>query len=739
MGYGADAARVLDEAIALRPAEPAVRRELGDVLVATGRLGEGLRWFEELVEAAPDNRELLIRRAEVTVWAGQYVLGLERVEKVLGPDLEPRSLWHTFVDAASSAPSLTPSQNAIALRLAEQPVPVVGVEQRAAYLSRLGWSLFREADRGSITGRLPTVNRLLDEALRLRPAGREVRLELAGVLTAVRRYADATGLYEGLVRDFPGEVEPRLRLAELALWGGHHGQAVERFAGLWQEGVRSPRVWQGFVNAASAVASVSRPQAELARTLADEVPTFTETGEEAQYLSRLSWVLVREGKATGAKEWVGRAGTLLERAVSLQPAAAQVCRELAGVLGAAEQHRAGLLLFQGRTLDLDDRFQLAVLQAGLHQYEEAEEHLRAVLRQRPADTRARQWLAQVTVWRGKAAEALGQLEEQLTEDFRQPALWRAYALALAGADRPTPRQVELALRIAGQPAGDGPEAVSLLTRLAWGLYRAGQRAQDARLGERAGALVEQAVALRPQGGDERRELAGVLAALGKTKAAWSQLDGLEPHEGDRRLRISLLASENRFDEAEVEARRLVEDNPRDAESRLLLADVLGWNHKGEEAARLYELLLRANAADQRLPRRLAEVTLWSGDYDRALGLYHDLLAKDWRQPDLWHGYVDAAASARDLPAAAHRRLLVQVADEGAAGGGQDTVFLARLGWVLRRLGETSRSLALLRRAVQHDPQSRELRMRLAEALQAAGQHAEAEQHFDYLLRTAPPR
>jgi predicted Zn-dependent protease len=243
------------------------------------------------------------------------------------------------------------------------------------------------------------------------------------------------------------------------------------------------------------------------------------------------------------------------------------------------------------------------------------------------------------------------------------------------------------------------------------------------------------VALHPQGGEERRELAGVLAALGRTRAAWALLEGLEPRPGDRRLRISLLAAEKRFNEAEAEARKLVADNAGDRETLLLLGDVLGWNHKTEEAARIYQQLLRANTTDERLPRRLAEVTLWAGDFDRALGLYHELLVRDWRQPDLWPGYVDAAASARELPAATHRRLLLAIADQAAIGKGQETVFLERLGWVLRRLGEKGRSVALLRRAVQQEPQSRQLRMRLAEALQAAGQHAEAERHYQYLLRT----
>jgi predicted Zn-dependent protease/cellulose synthase/poly-beta-1,6-N-acetylglucosamine synthase-like glycosyltransferase len=739
MGYAWHAARVLDEAIELHPVEPAVRRELGDVLVATGRLKEGMRWFEELVEAFPNNRDLAIRRAEVTVWAGQYALGLDRVEEVLGKNLEPRSLWHTFVDAASSAPSMSASQTAIAERLAEQPVPLTGVTAQAAYFSRLAWSLFRESDRSNTATATPTVNRLLDEALRLQPRDRDVRLELAGVLTAVRRYADASGLYEGLAKDFPGDVNIRVRLAELAQWSGDSKRSLERFEKLWQEEVRGPRVWVGLVNAAASARGLTSSQAALVGTLADHMPSFTSHSEEAQYLSRLSWALVREGKTTGRQELLDQAGVLLDRAVALQPEEARVSRELAGTLSAAERHREGLRMFEGRALDLDDRFQLAVLHTGLKQFDEAEKQLKIVLAQVPDDKRARQWLAQVALGRGRCSAALRQIQERLEADFHQPALWRLYANALANASDVTPQQVELAMRLAAQPVESDPDTVSFLTRLAWGLYREGKKGKAPRLVEVANSLADQAVALDPRPAEQRRELAGVLAALGKPRTAWRLLEGLKETDRDRPLRISLLAAEKRLDEAEVEARRLVELNPTDAEARLLLADVLGWNSRPVEAARIYERLLRDNANDRRLPGRLAEVTLAAGDYDKALARYHELLAADWRQPEWWTGYVDAAASARQLPGKDHKDLLLKIAEQTAENRDGDATFLMRLGWVLRRIGEPGRSVAILKLALRQNPDSHEVRTRLAEALQAAGDYAEAERHYEYLLRHSRER
>jgi tetratricopeptide (TPR) repeat protein len=53
---------------------------------------------------------------------------------------------------------------------------------------------------------------------------------------------------------------------------------------------------------------------------------------------------------------------------------------------------------------------------------------------------------------------------------------------------------------------------------------------------------------------------------------------------------------------------------------------------------------------------------------------------------------------------------------------------------MRRLGDPAKSLVLLKRALELDPTSREIRRNLADGLQAAGQYDEAERHYQYLLR-----
>jgi predicted Zn-dependent protease len=119
-----------------------------------------------------------------------------------------------------------------------------------------------------------------------------------------------------------------------------------------------------------------------------------------------------------------------------------------------------------------------------------------------------------------------------------------------------------------------------------------------------------------------------------------------------------------------------------------------------------------------------------------LARFVKLLDKDWRQPTLWTGLVDAAASVKTLPPDAHKELFLHIYDQVKDAPKQDAMFLSRLGWVLRRLEEPKKCVVLLKLALDQEPGSREIRTHLAEALNAAGDYAEAEKQFQILLRTS---
>jgi tetratricopeptide (TPR) repeat protein/cellulose synthase/poly-beta-1,6-N-acetylglucosamine synthase-like glycosyltransferase len=740
MGDTVQAAQVIDEAVALRPPEPAVRREVGDVLVATGRWEVALPWFEELAAADLKDLELQARLAQVTVWSGNYVKGLGRLAVLLEADFEQRSLWQTYVDAAASVPAMTEDQTKLAVRIAEAPIPVEGDTARVLFLSRLAWALLREGQRTRTEAWHGKADSLLDQALKLRPNDPRVRIELAGVLGAARRFSEALALYEDLSRIYPEDLELRIRLAEMTLWSGSFARAVDRFEQLLQGNFQQPRLWRNFVDAASSAPALTAAQKRLALRIADQPLPFNDPADEAAFLSRLAWIQVRDEDKTKPGEGFLKAAVLLDKAVALDPRDPKVRRELAGVLAAAGKNEAGLRLYQGLTLDLEDRFQLVALHAAAGQFADAAKQCRAILEQKPNDPRARQWLAKVTLWGGDSSGGLEQLEVLLKEDFRQPELWTCYVDAAARAKQMTRSQIQLAVLIAGQPVKDQSEPVLFLSRLAWALQREGKVAKDDALMSRARALLDQALVLQPRKPKERRELAGVLAAVGKNKQALDLLAGLETLEpADRALLASLYAAEKNFDAAEKEARKVVEHNPGDAEARYQLACVLSWNKKYPEATQIFEALAQTNPEDARIPVRLAEVASWSGEYETALERYEKLFEKDGQQPALWSGYVDAAAAVKSLPSEPHKRIALQIHEQVSVKPPKDAVFLSRFAWVLRRLDEPKKGVVLLKQALELEPKSREIRTQLAEALSAAKEYAEAEKHYRILLQTDPAR
>src|SRR5262249_19155863 len=153
---------------------------------------------------------------------------------------------------------------------------------------------------------------LLQRALKLGSRDAGARRELAAMLTTARQFKPALTLYEELVRELPGDGDLRLRLAEGTLYGGDYAPALARFEGRLSEAGSQPRVWRGYVDAAASAPEISAVQVEQALRLAAQRPRFAGPSEEAAYLSRLGWVLVREGKRAKSQEWLGHAGRLLD-------------------------------------------------------------------------------------------------------------------------------------------------------------------------------------------------------------------------------------------------------------------------------------------------------------------------------------------------------------------------------------------------------------------------------------------
>jgi tetratricopeptide (TPR) repeat protein len=788
-----------------KPDDRKALRQLADVLSWKKDYTEALDLFEKLSQSDPADAELRLRLAEVLLWKGEYGKALPRFQALLEANFDQPVLWRDFVDAAASGGPLSPEQARLAGRIADQAAR--GEPKDATLLARLAWVLYRlkQADRAGA---------LIDQAAALQPEDPAARKELAGVLAALGRTKPALRLYEGLTltaddhlslaglyaadQDFdaaeaqcravlkerpddrkalrqlagvltwkkdyaqalalmkklaeadPTDAEMPLRLAELMLWSGDYEQALERFQGLLEVNFDQPGLWHAFVDAAASTRRLTAGQKALTVRIYDKV-TKAES-KDAAFLGRLAWLLYRAKESAKATE-------LLEQAVALGPQEPGVRKELAGTLAAVGEFREALRMYEGLTLDLDDRYHLVGV------YATARLKCREILDEDPDDRSARKQLdyvlgwtktakesvellqklagespddgqlqvhaAEVTLWSAAYEDALKRFGALLNEQFDQPDLWRPYIDAAASSEGSfTTGQAQTIERLR-ERLGGAENKAEYLSRLAWVMLRLKETSK----GEK---LLDRALALKPEEPTVRRELAGVLAAAGRHEEARRLYDGLKLTFADRYRLAEIDLAAGQYESAEKRVNEILQARPDDFRGQLLLAAVLSGTRRGPEAARLYRKLQRENPDDRTIPARLAELALGAGDYDNALTQFQDLLDRDPDEPALWAGYVDAAASASRLGDKV-RPTAVRIYESLRERKSSDATLLTRLAWVLRRVKEADRSIALLEKALALEPTSRATRRQLAETLYEKGDYAEAEKHYQILLKSGASR
>jgi cellulose synthase/poly-beta-1,6-N-acetylglucosamine synthase-like glycosyltransferase/tetratricopeptide (TPR) repeat protein len=783
-----------------KPQDRKARRQLADVLSWNKDYPEALALLEQLARDDPGDPELPVRLAEVTLWSGAYDKALTRFQALLEAKFDQPELWRSFVDAAAGAPQLTDAHAGLAVRIYERTDAEEAKD--VVFLARLAWVLQRVKETAKASA-------LLDRAVVLRPPGPAARKELAGVLAAAGRSREALRLYEGLpleladryrlaalhaaVKDFaaaaeqcrailkekptdkrarrqladilswkkdypealalmqklaeadPTDAELPLRIAQLTLWSGDYAKALARLQALLEANFNQPELWRSFVDAAASARQLTDAQVGLAVRIAEQA-AVKET-KDAAFLARLAWLLYR------AKE-PAKAGSLLDRAMALKPKDTGVRRELAGTLAAVGKFTDALQMYEGVKLDLDDRYHLVGIYATalLRSREVLEDkpddkearrqsayvltwkkvvgesvaRFEDLARAAPADHRLQVRRAEVTLWSGDHDKALAYVQALLEEQFDQPPLRRSYLDAAASASLPlTEAHKRMAVRIYGRHAARETK-VEYLSRLAWVLYRVKELAK-------VNQLLDRAVALRPAEPAVRKELAGVLAAAGRHQQARQMYQGLKLTPADRYRLAEIDTAGRKFDAAEKQVRAILEERPGDLKAQMLLATIYSGSKQFAKAAKLYQQLLEDNPQDPTIPVKLAELALWGGDYDTALAQFQKLLDRNAQQPALWKGYIDAAASAKALPETLHRTVL-RIYQNLREPEAKDAVFLTRLAWVLRRVKEPNKSIALLKKDLALDPGSRPVRLQLAQTLHEVGAYREPGEHFKVLLR-----
>jgi tetratricopeptide (TPR) repeat protein len=314
---------------------------------------------------------------------------------------------------------------------------------------------------------------------------------------------------------------------------------------------------------------------------------------------------------------------------------------------------------------------------------------------------------------------------------------------------------------------------------------------------KAHPLLTRAVALNPQRPSVRKELAGVLAALDRRVEAINLLttpEVLATLDITELLNLAdLLTAENQLDRAEAALAKVVTDKS-DRRSRLRYGSILMWNGKYARAQELLTKLAEEFPTDREVLLATAQSFLWAKDYTNALRRFTDLVALGGdpkaadalTNPDIWRGFVDAAAgsageSLRDFPRRsigplfnpAQRAAILRAYDDlpgvrdrvaadnkaemdrlATPGNEKDPGFetrrqklqgnhdtrmrglagsMGRLGLLLGLLGERDKSTRSFGAALGIDRTNRDVWLQYAQTLTALGDDRRAKEVFDWLI------
>jgi tetratricopeptide (TPR) repeat protein len=243
------------------------------------------------------------------------------------------------------------------------------------------------------------------------------------------------------------------------------------------------------------------------------------------------------------------------------------------------------------------------------------------------------------------------------------------------------------------------------------------------------SLLQMAQKHIPADPQARKELGGVLAAAKLSREALALYDGLPLTFEEERQLVNIHVAAGDLNDAIQRMDKLREMRPDDADLRLQLADVLSWSKRYDEAAKVYEELLKADPNSNRLLTSLAQIHVAASHYDLALSFYRKALSAD---PDLiscYPGYIDAAACASGFDPGTEGATITRIVDWARREHATDLVLLKRVTWVCQRAKDRETAVALLKITCKLDPQDIRLVLELADTYYEMGRYAEAETHY----------
>lgn len=733
--------------------------------------------------SASKRREIMLAAARNRVHSGEFAKAGEFYQQLLEGDPDDMALRNEY-----AAVLLGADQCAEAIKLYQNVEPDIA----GRYLLVSIYAQMKDYD---------AAERECRKIVALQPNDPQAELLLADVLSWKKGdYSQSKAIYERLAKARAGDPALRLRLAQIALWSKRYDEALARFQSLIEEAAdpsdafKNPGIINGFVDAASSAddKQLTDQSRKLARSAYDYV--LANASDNAILLSRLAWVMQRLKEPEAST-------LLLDRAVAINPDNPEVRKQMFGLLIQNNRIDDAMALVQGKQLDREDRKTLIGMYCKNDNFEAAARECRTMLQQSPDDLEMLRRLAdilswnkeyaeslqlfdrlikaqpndaelkmrqaEVTLWSGNVAEAVRRFAALLTAKFDQPELWPGYIDSVAGLKTATPtdEQKRLVVQIYDHVInrqGD-PKALKVkLSSLAWALQSYDKK--------RAETVLQRAVATPPTTSEQRKELANVLAALGKYAEAVKLYEGIELKPEDKLELARLQMASQDFVAAAKTCRDYLQEKPQDKDARKLMADILSYQKDYPAALAMLEQLIDEYPSDLSYKVSRAEVTVWSGAFDKALQLVMPLLDAKFDQPDLWGPYIDAASGIKELSPETGR-YAVQIY-EAIKPDLQKKVevkglSLARLAWVLWRLdrkpaasalleqlrnanvggitegeqlvdvmaaaGKFQEAIPIIEKMIKENPNRPELRIKLAETLLWSGRYDESLKNFQTLL------
>jgi tetratricopeptide (TPR) repeat protein len=396
---------VVEESVAVLrarwPAEPMAHLSAGVAWQHLGRASEAESAYRRALDLRPGDPEILWNLGNVLTRAGRYPEAIAAYEDVLQSDPGHARAWRNLGIARERS-----GQRALAREAYARAVDLDPDDERA-------FQLYFQACAGA--GDVQVVRDWLLQDLSRRPRSRAAPHFAAMLALLEGRYADAIPLFEDLLRSRPDSPSLHGNLAIALARTGRpsdalpHAEAARRL---------DPGSAEAAVNLGLVLADLGRP--------ADAEALYVEAlGMDpgcVEAVVNLSKILIGDGRAGEAVRRLEDALAAGARRAELQLQLGLARSQLGDIEGARAAYEEGLRLDPGSV-----RLQgnLGFLAYGLNDLDTAERHFREALGLDEGYAHARYGLGQVLRRRGRYAEAEGELraaEEsgRTTRGFARP-------------------------------------------------------------------------------------------------------------------------------------------------------------------------------------------------------------------------------------------------------------------------------------------------------------------------------